>query len=217
MRQISFRSIVAFLAFDGERISKAGTDTTFVQQMERRNMRDYNDAKQMAKSLRESLAEKGVDVSHGETLEIVAKQFGFDTWNVLSSKMDAPQKNVDAPFTIKPGIPILRIFDVAKAKEFYTGFLGFTVDWEHTFGENFPIYLQASWGDLILHLSEHVGDASPAARVFIRTKGIEAFHTNLIKQDYRYMKPGLERQQWGLEVNVIDPFNNRLTFCEQRH
>ncbi len=28
-------------------------------------------------------------------------------------------------------IPILRIFDVEKAKEFYVGFLGFTVAWEH--------------------------------------------------------------------------------------
>ena len=32
-------------------------------------------------------------------------------------------------------IPILRIFDVEKAKEFYVGFLGFTVDWEHHFEE----------------------------------------------------------------------------------
>jgi hypothetical protein len=30
-------------------------------------------------------------------------------------------------------IPILRIFSVEKAKEFYCGFLGFTVDWEHRF------------------------------------------------------------------------------------
>lgn len=33
-------------------------------------------------------------------------------------------------------IPILRIFDVEKAKEFYVGFLGFSVDWEHHFEEN---------------------------------------------------------------------------------
>jgi catechol 2,3-dioxygenase-like lactoylglutathione lyase family enzyme len=32
-------------------------------------------------------------------------------------------------------IPILRIFDVEKAKEFYVGFVGFTVDWEHHFEE----------------------------------------------------------------------------------
>jgi len=29
--------------------------------------------------------------------------------------------------------PVLRIFDVEKAKDFYFGFLGFSVDWEHRF------------------------------------------------------------------------------------
>lgn len=28
-------------------------------------------------------------------------------------------------------IPILRIFDLAKAKEFYVDFLAFRIDWEH--------------------------------------------------------------------------------------
>lgn len=32
-------------------------------------------------------------------------------------------------------VPIFRIFDVAKAKEFYVGFLGFQVDGEHRFDE----------------------------------------------------------------------------------
>ena len=30
-------------------------------------------------------------------------------------------------------VPILRIFDVAKAIEFYEGYLGFSVDWQHRF------------------------------------------------------------------------------------
>jgi len=30
-------------------------------------------------------------------------------------------------------IPTLRIFDSAKAREFYVGFLGFKVDFEHRF------------------------------------------------------------------------------------
>ena len=30
-------------------------------------------------------------------------------------------------------IPVLRIFSVDKAKEFYIDFLGFQIDWEHRF------------------------------------------------------------------------------------
>ena len=37
---------------------------------------------------------------------------------------------------LEAAIPILRIFSVDKAKEFYVGFLGFSVDWEHRFGDN---------------------------------------------------------------------------------
>lgn len=37
---------------------------------------------------------------------------------------------------------ILRIFDEAKAKEFYVDFLGFTIDWEHRFESDLPLYMQ---------------------------------------------------------------------------
>jgi hypothetical protein len=40
--------------------------------------------------------------------------------------------------------PILRIFDEAKAKEFYIDFLGFKVDWEHRFEAGLPLYMQIS-------------------------------------------------------------------------
>ncbi|WHZ16958.1 MAG: Glyoxalase family protein [Nitrospira sp.] len=61
-------------------------------------------------------------------------------------------------------IPILRIFDEAKAKEFHLDFLGFTLDWEHRFEAGLPLYMQVSRDGCILHLSEHHGDGSPARR-----------------------------------------------------
>jgi len=120
----------------------------------------------------------------------------------------------DAP-SFRPAIPIFRIFDVDKAMEFYCGFLGFTVDWEHRFGDDFPLYCQVSRGGVRLHLSEHAGDASPGARAFVTMTGIEAFHRELTEKDYRYMKPGLETQDWGREVMVTDPFSNRIAFVER--
>jgi hypothetical protein len=48
------------------------------------------------------------------------------------------------PLTTHQVIPIFRIFDVDKAKEFYLSYLGFTVDWEHRLHENAPLYLQVS-------------------------------------------------------------------------
>lgn len=99
--------------------------------------------------------------------------------------------------------------------EFYCGFLGFTLDWEHRFGENFPLYCQLSRAGMVLHLSEHSGDASPGARVFVPTTGVAAYQAELAAKNYRYMKPGLQKAPWGLEMEVTDPFSNRITFCER--
>ncbi|MES1217075.1 MAG: glyoxalase superfamily protein, partial [Bacteroidota bacterium] len=50
-------------------------------------------------------------------------------------------------------IPVLRIFDVAKAKEFYIDWLEFKLEWEHTFDENFPLYMEISKDNIKIHLS----------------------------------------------------------------
>ncbi|WP_442919268.1 glyoxalase superfamily protein [Methylobacterium sp. SyP6R] len=52
-------------------------------------MRTYRDAKAMAKALREELGRRGSALSHGECLEIVARQFGLDNWNILSASLTA--------------------------------------------------------------------------------------------------------------------------------
>ena len=112
-------------------------------------------------------------------------------------------------------IPILRIFDLTKADEFYVGYLGFQVDWNHRFDDNAPLYRQISRGDLVLHLSEHHGDGSPGARLRVTMRGVEAFHRELVSKKYRYMRPGLETTPWKtLETGVLDPFGNSIRFCE---
>ncbi len=118
------------------------------------------------------------------------------------------------PIVFEPAVPIVRIFDVAKAHEFYLGFLGFAVDWEHRYGDNFPLYTQVSRSGLRLHLSEHAGDATPGGNMCVYMKGIRAFHKELIGKNYRFMKPGLEDEDGRLEVTVIDPFGNRIRFME---
>jgi len=112
-------------------------------------------------------------------------------------------------------IPILRIFDVPKADEFYLRFLGFTVDWDHRYDPNAPLYRQISRSNLVLHLSEHHGDGSPGARLRVMMKGVEAFQRELSAKAYRYMRPALETTPWGtLETGAIDPFGNLIRFCE---
>ena len=116
-----------------------------------------------------------------------------------------------------PVVPILRIFDEAKAREFYVGFLGFRIVFEHRFGDNFPLYLGVSLGGCELHLSEHHGDACPGAHVRMRADDIAGFLKSLREKAYRYAKPGEpEQMPWGsLELTIADPFGNRLTFTQE--
>jgi catechol 2,3-dioxygenase-like lactoylglutathione lyase family enzyme len=112
-------------------------------------------------------------------------------------------------------IPILRIFDVARAKEFYLDYLGFRQQWEHRFEPDLPLYLQISRGACVLHLSEHHGDATPGATVFLRVTGLGAFHEELKAKAYRYQRPGIELAPWNARLLVLtDPFGNRLRFNE---
>ena len=113
-------------------------------------------------------------------------------------------------------IPVLRIFDYAKAVEFYISWLGFTIDWEHRFEDDLPLYMQISKDDIILHLSEHHGDCCLGAKVFIEYKALQTYHTLLSEKKYKYNRPGLEHAPWNaITMEVTDPFGNKLLFSEK--
>lgn len=114
-----------------------------------------------------------------------------------------------------PVTPILRMFDIGKASEFYLDFLGFEKRWEHRFDDNAPLYMEVARDGCVLHLSEHHGDGAPGMHVRIRTQDVVGLHAELTAKRYRFARPGLEQTPWGTrEVTVIDPFANRLTFYE---
>src|SRR3954469_23010885 len=106
---------------------------------------------------------------------------------------------------ISPAIPILRIFSEEKAREFYLDFLGFSLDWEHRFEPGMPVYMQVRRADMVLHLSEHHGDASPGATVFVPLDDIDSLHQELIGKQYKYARPGIEDLPWGRQVQLGDP------------
>jgi hypothetical protein len=48
-------------------------------------MRDFRDAKAMAHTLRAALASKGLPITIGQSLELIAQAFGVADWNTLSA------------------------------------------------------------------------------------------------------------------------------------
>lgn len=112
--------------------------------------------------------------------------------------------------------PVLRVFDEAKAREFYIDFLGFNLIFEHRYEENFPVYMGLSLGNCHIHLTEHHGDASPGAAIRIAIDDVDSYCKALKAKDYKFSKPEVgEETPWGSkDMTIIDPFGNRLTFSQ---
>src|SRR5450432_2779621 len=88
-------------------------------------MRDFRDAKAMARTLREALAAKAVKISHSDALELAARMLGERDWNTLAAAIDASRRR-EAAWT--------RLEAVYAKKEAVTGSIvgrvrgGFTVN-----------------------------------------------------------------------------------------
>jgi ATP-dependent Lon protease len=80
-------------------------------------MRDFRDAKAMAKTLREALHAKSVALTNSESQELVARIFGYRDWNVLAARIQATQLSAtsvqaNTPFPAGADIPIVPMRDM---------------------------------------------------------------------------------------------------------
>jgi hypothetical protein len=81
-------------------------------------MRDFRDAKTMAHALRDALLLKAVKTSHGECLELIAKTFGYENWNILSAKIELARP----PASAVPALSPAATPDDATPKTLYCSF-----------------------------------------------------------------------------------------------
>ena len=65
-------------------------------------MRDFRDAKAMAQTIRAALAAKGVKITVGESLEMIAKAFGAADWNTLSAAIKTADADKTAELPTSP-------------------------------------------------------------------------------------------------------------------
>ncbi len=181
-------------------------------------MRTYVQSKAMAKSLRDELAKKNITFSHGECLEIVAKQFGFHDWNTLAAKINlevTPQASQAGSVVLEPPIPVLRITSLAVAREFYVDFLGFKFDWGNDDVHASQAYAQVSRDGVQLHLALDGDSSRPAALLFRDMTGLTALHRELTARKGRFSPSEIRFTPWdSREFQVVDPSGNQLRFWE---
>ncbi len=101
-------------------------------------MRDFRDAKAMARTLRSSLAKYGAEITHAQSLELIAQTFGQESWNVLAAKTKAPSEPL--PITksadLFPRLAQVELgcTDLDEARAFYCDVLG--LEFIDTFGDS---------------------------------------------------------------------------------
>jgi hypothetical protein len=84
-------------------------------------MRDFRDAKAMARLLRDALKSRAVETTHSESLELISKAFGYENWNVLSAVIEA----ADVPATDQRSLPPIEARrDPAPPTTLYCSFCG---------------------------------------------------------------------------------------------
>lgn len=112
-------------------------------------------------------------------------------------------------------IPQLRITRAADSLPFYAG-LGFSVDWQHQFQPDFPLFVQLTREGQTIFLTEHTGDCQPGGAVYFIVQDVDGCFRTFSTNGVTEMKAP-ENTPWGSrEMVVTDPDGNRLRFASHR-
>ena len=112
-------------------------------------------------------------------------------------------------------VPVLKVSDMQRAVEFYTGLLGFTVAWQAANdggGDN--CMLQAGATNLLLSTGSHLGDRPQlTGTLYFHMAGVEQF-SERIKSQVEIVWP-FETMDYGqTEFGIRDRDGYTLAFAE---
>lgn len=128
----------------------------------------YSDSKTMAKVLRKALAERQIDISHSDSLELVARQFGFADWNMLSARIEVEDKApVLPPGWISTGVGRANLYRVGVDPDFPGSIKVETID------RSGPVDADAFGGLMQSILADHYRGKTARVRAELRGRGVE--------------------------------------------
>lgn len=100
-------------------------------------------------------------------------------------------------------VPVFRVKDVSASKPWYER-LGFEATGVHRFEPDFPAYMFLNRNGVLLHLSEHKGDAPKRSLAYFYVSDLEAVAAEFGVE--------IELAPWGPECFLSDPDGNKLRF-----
>jgi uncharacterized glyoxalase superfamily protein PhnB len=134
---------------------------------------------------------------------------------LFDAKVTAPMRH-DAPEEASPMeqrvFPQLRMMNWGRTRRFYVDGLGFTVDWEHRFEPDYPVFAQVTRDGLSLFLTEHTGDCEVGGAAYLVVDDVDALFGEIRTRGIAVQPP--EDTPWGTrEMGVKDPDGNSLRFA----
>jgi catechol 2,3-dioxygenase-like lactoylglutathione lyase family enzyme len=108
--------------------------------------------------------------------------------------------------------PQLRVTDWARSKTFYCDGLGFTVDWEHRFAPELPVFAQLTLEGLSIFVSGHSGDCQVGGAAYFFVDDVNALHGDFMSRGVRTDAAPADTDYGVRELAVVDPDGNRLRF-----
>ena len=108
--------------------------------------------------------------------------------------------------------PILKVKDAATSIRFYCDLLGFHEDWIHRFEEDFPAYASVSRDPLILHLSEHEGDGTQNADLFVHVLDVDSVYEEFTANGLLTNPPVSEPEIGLRQFEFDDPDGHHISF-----
>jgi catechol 2,3-dioxygenase-like lactoylglutathione lyase family enzyme len=79
-------------------------------------------------------------------------------------------------------VPALRITNYEQSKKFYLDRLGFSLEWEHRFEPNLPVFLSIALDGMRVYLSEHSGDCQVGGLVHFVVSDVDALYKTFFER-----------------------------------
>lgn len=196
-------------------------------------MRDFRDSKSIARTLREALAERNLNIGHSESLELVARLFALPNWNVLAAKIgragrehllapapealenDVPQTPAASPFFI--------VDDVPRSIAFYRERLGFSVAYEGPEDDVFFGIIYRDGVQLFLKSEQDVAPVPNHARhphlrwdAYVYAPDPDALHAHFAARGASFSEPLRDTHDGLRGFEVTDPDGYVLFFGRPR-
>ena len=137
---------------------------------------------------------------------------------MLSAKiaLETGERNASpeaAGISLEPAIAVVQIASVPDAKKFYVDFLGFTPIGVGPITTASDPCTRKSRSGVTLHLSTYGADRG-ATELLIRMSGLTTLHAELSTKPYPLPLDFRQTPDDRRELQVTDPFGNRLRFSE---